>query len=124
MEIDNAVALAEVRAAFQRYEEALNANDVRTLNELFWRSPRTLRYGAGEELYGRDAIAAFRSARTPPGRRRLGRVEITTHGTDFATASCEFRRAPGRLGRQMQTCMRTPEGWRIVAAHVSLREEK
>jgi hypothetical protein len=124
VEIDLPGPLAEVRAAFARYEDALNANDVQTLNELFWRSPRTLRYGTDEELYGHDAVAAFRSGRTPPGRRQLGRVEITTYGRDFATASCEFRRAPGKLGRQMQTWMRTAEGWRIVAAHVSLREEK
>ena len=124
MEVNLPEALREVNEAFARYEEALNANDVQTLNQLFWRSARTLRYGATEELYGYEAIAGFRSARVPPGRRELGRVEITTYGRDFATASCEFRRAAGALGRQMQTWMRTPEGWRIVAAHVSLREEK
>jgi hypothetical protein len=122
VEIDLPGPLAEVRAAFARYEEALNANDVATLNELFWRSPRTLRYGPTEELYGYDAVAGFRSARAAPGRRELGRVEITTYCRDFATASCEFRRGPGTLGRQMQTWMRTTDGWRIVAAHVSLRK--
>jgi len=124
MEIDHPQTLAEVRAAFARYEEALNVNDVQTLNELFWRSPHTLRYGIAEELYGHDAVAAFRSGRAAPGRRQLGRVQITTYGRDFATASCEFRRQAGGLGRQMQTWMRTPEGWRIVAAHVSVRDEK
>ena len=124
MEINLPQPLAEVNAAFARYEEALNINDVQTLNELFWRSPHTLRYGIAEELYGHDAVAAFRSGRAAPGRRQLGRVQVTTYGRDFATASCEFRRQSGGLGRQMQTWMRTPEGWRIVAAHVSVRDEK
>jgi hypothetical protein len=112
--------VAEVTAAFMRYEEALNANDVAVLNELFRNAPYTLRYGIGEELYGHDQIAGFRAARIPPGRRTISNTVITTFGRDFATASTEFRR-PGQptLGRQQQSWVRFPEGWRIVAAHVS-----
>jgi len=111
----------EVRQAFERYERALNDNDVAVLDELFWRSPHTVRYGVAEQLYGYQAIAAFRASRDPQGlRRELTRVVITTFGHDFATAACEYRRvASGRTGRQMQTWVRFPEGWRVVAAHVS-----
>ena len=111
---------AEVSVAFMRYEEALNANDVAVLDELFRDAPYTLRYGLAEELYGHDQIAAFRGARIPPGRRVISNTVITTFGRDFATASTEFRR-PGqtRNGRQQQSWVRFPEGWRIVAAHVS-----
>jgi hypothetical protein len=113
--------VAEVTAAFMRYEEALNANDVVVLDELFRDAPYTLRYGIAEELFGHDQIAAFRSARIPPGRRVISHTVITTFGRDFATASTEFRRAGQvRLGRQQQSWVRFPEGWRIVAAHVSL----
>jgi Protein of unknown function (DUF3225) len=112
--------VAEVTTAFMRYEEALNANDVVVLNELFRAAPYTLRYGLAEELHGHAQIAAFRHARTPPARRTISNTVITTFGRDFATASTEFRR-PGqaRLGRQQQSWVRFPEGWRIVAAHVS-----
>jgi hypothetical protein len=112
--------LAEVTAAFMRYEAALNGNDVAVLNELFCAAPYTLRYGIGEELYGHDQIAAFRSARVAPGRRETSNTVITSFGRDFATASTEFRR-PGQpsIGRQQQSWVRFPEGWRIVAAHVS-----
>jgi len=123
MEINRPEAVREVSAAFARYEAALNENDVATLNELFWRTPQTVRYGIAEELYGHEAIAAFRAARTGDTRRELLRTMITTFGEDFATASCEFRRlATGRRGRQMQTWVRFAEGWRIVAAHVSLKD--
>jgi len=112
----------EVTEAFHRYEKALNDNDVAVLNELFWDSPHTVRYGITEQLYGYPAIAGFRAARDPAGlRRELTHVAITAFGNDFATASCEFRRlSNGRMGRQMQTWMRTPQGWKVVAAHVSL----
>lgn len=121
MEIDIPEVVAEVRAAFERYERALLANDAPVLIELFWNDPRTLRYGLGENLLGHDAIAAFRRARPGRDRRRaLLRTVITTYGRDVATANTEFRReATGRLGRQSQTWVRMPEGWRIVAAHVS-----
>ena len=111
---------AEIAAAFYRYEEALNANDVAVLNELFREAPYTLRFGIGEELYGHAQIAGYRAARTPPVRRTIRNTVITTFGRDFATASTEFLR-PGQpsLGRQQQSWVRFPEGWRIVAAHVS-----
>jgi hypothetical protein len=119
-EINLPEIVAEVTAAFMRYEEALNTNDVAVLNELFRDAPYTLRFGLAEELYGHAQIAAFRGARTPPTRRAISNTVITTFGRDFATASTEFRR-PGqeRNGRQQQSWVRFPEGWRIVAAHVS-----
>lgn len=114
--------LAEVTTAFERYEVALVTNDVAVLDELFWNSPHTLRYGATENLYGFDEIRAFRAGRPSAGlARTLGRTVITTFGRDFATANTEFHRAQSdRIGRQSQTWVRTPEGWRVVAAHVSL----
>lgn len=125
--IDNAQinlpdVVAEVRAAFYRYEDALIHNKLEVLDELFWNSPHTLRYGATENLYGYEEIAAFRAGRPSQGlMRELLRVEITTYGRDFATANCEFRREGStRTGRQSQTWMRTAPGWRVVAAHVSL----
>lgn len=125
LEINRPEVVAEVRAAFDRYEAALVGNDVTVLDELFWRSEATLRYGATENLYGYDAIAAFRAARSPAGlARTLTHVVITTFGADFATANMEFRRAGSdRVGRQSHTWVRLPEGWRIVAAHVSLIPE-
>jgi hypothetical protein len=123
MEINIPEVRAEVEAAFGRYETALTSNDVATLQELFWRSPHTIRYGIAEILYGSDEIAAFRAARSPVGlARRISRTVITTYGNDFATASTLFERdtVPGKIGRQMQTWARMPEGWRVVAAHVSL----
>ena len=123
MDINLPDVRAEVEAAFARYEAALVSNDVATLQELFWRSELTIRYGIAEILYGSDEIAAFRAARLPVGlARRISRTVITTYGRDFATASTLFERdtVPGKIGRQMQTWARLPEGWRIVAAHVSL----
>jgi Protein of unknown function (DUF3225) len=120
--INDPLVLAEVQAVFARYEDALVNNQVDVLDELFWHSPHTVRYGAGENLYGHDAIAAFRAARSPAGlARRLSRTVITTYGHDFATAMTEFQReGSASLGRQSQTWARLPEGWRVVAAHVSL----
>jgi hypothetical protein len=114
--------LAEVTAAFARYEDALVNNKVEVLDELFWNSPHTLRYGATENLYGYAQIAAFRAGRSPAGlARRLFNTVITTYGRDFATANTEFQReGSDRTGRQSQTWLRMPEGWRVVAAHVSL----
>jgi hypothetical protein len=123
MDINIPEVLAEVEAAFARYETALVTNDVDALTALFWDSPQTIRYGIGENLYGAGEIAAFRAARSPVGlMRHLSRTMITTYGKDFATASTLFERdtMPGRIGRQMQTWMRTPDGWRVVAAHVSV----
>jgi hypothetical protein len=122
MRINEPATLAEVTAAFHAYEAALMANDVVVLDALFRNAPETIRYGVGENLYGFDEIAAFRKAR-PGGspQRRLTRTVITTFGTDFATADTEFlRENSARIGRQSHTWVRTPEGWRIVAAHVSM----
>ena len=115
---------AEVCAAFARYEDALVNNTVEVLDELFWTSPHTVRYGVGENLYGAEEIGAFRRARPSAGlARTLQRTVVTTYGRDFATAMTEFRRTGGsKLGRQSQTWVRMPEGWRVVAAHVSLLE--
>lgn len=126
MDIDIPEVKAEVEAAFARYEQALMANDVDTLQALFWASPRTIRYGIGENLHGHDEIGAFRQARSTAGlARTISRTVITTFGRDFATASTLFHREtlPGKVGRQMQTWARMPEGWRIVAAHVSVIAE-
>lgn len=122
MDINLPDVVAEVTAALDRYETALVNNQVEVLDVLFWNSPHTLRYGAGENLYGYDAIRAFRAARSPQGlARRVLRTVVTTYGQDFATANLEFQRdGNDRIGRQSQTWMRTPEGWRVVAAHVSL----
>jgi hypothetical protein len=122
MDVNHPDVLAEVTAAFERYELALVTNDVAVLNELFWNSPHTLRYGASENLYGYDAIRDFRAGRPSAGlARTLAKTVITSHGQDFATANTEFHRAGSdRVGRQSQTWVRTPEGWRVVSAHVSL----
>ncbi|MBN8899008.1 MAG: oxalurate catabolism protein HpxZ [Rhodospirillales bacterium] len=123
MEIDIPAVKAEVEAAFARYEAALTTNDVDTLQALFWADPHTIRYGIGENLHGHEEIGRFRAARSPVGlARRIFRTVITTYGRDCATASTLFERdsVPGKVGRQMQTWVRMPEGWRIVAAHVSL----
>ena len=122
MEINLPDVLAEVTAQFARYEQALTSNDVAVLDELFWNSPHTLRYGATENLYGYDEIMAFRAGRPSQGlAREVTRTVITTFGRDSATANIEFRRAGNdRIGRQSQTWVRMPQGWRVVAAHVSL----
>ena len=126
MQVDLPEVVAEVTAQFERYEQALVANDVAVLDQLFRDDDRTLRYGIGENLYGYGAITAFRAARSPVGlmRRTAGTV-ITAYGRDTAVASTLFYRdsAPGRVGRQMQTWVRFPEGWKIVAAHVSIIDE-
>lgn len=122
LDINRPEIVAEVRAAFDRYERALVDNDVEVLDELFWNSDFTLRYGATENLYGYEAIAAFRAARSGQGlARTLTKTVITTFGHDFATANMEFERAAGAVrGRQSHTWVRMAQGWRIVAAHVSL----
>ena len=123
MEIDLPHVLAEVRAAFERYEQALVSNDVDTLDRLFHADPRTIRYGGGENLYGYAEIAAFRAGRSAHGLARdLSRTLITAYGRDFATASTLFHRAsaPGKVGRQMQTWVKFGDDWKVVAAHVSV----
>jgi hypothetical protein len=126
MEVDLPDVLAEVAEAFARYEAALVSNDVATLGALFRDDARTLRYGIGENLYGYEAIQAFRAARSPAGlMRQTDKTVITAYGRDTAVAASLFYRdtAPGRVGRQMQTWVRFPEGWRIVAAHVSIIDQ-
>lgn len=120
--IDRPAVLAEVTAAFYRYEEALISNNVDVLDELFWHDDRTVRLGAGENLYGIDEIRAFRAARQSKGlARTLRNTVITTFGDDYAVCSTEFtREGVEKIGRQQQTWVRMPYGWRIVAAQVSL----
>ncbi len=125
MEIDLPEVVAEVRKAFDAYEVALVNNDVDALNRMFRDDRRTIRYGVNEVLYGYDAIKSFRVARSPVGLgRTISQTVITTYGRDFATASTLYERpsAAGKIGRQMQTWVKFPEGWRVVAAHVSLME--
>ena len=126
MEIDRPEVVAEVKAAFERYEQAIVSNDVATLDAVFRDDARTIRYGATENLYGYDEIKAFRAARSPVGlMRTLSRTIITTYGRDYAVASTLFRRdnAPGKIGRQTQTWVRFPDGWRVVVGHVSVIDQ-
>jgi len=126
-DIDLPDVVAEVTEAFNRYEKALVTNDVETLDALFKDDPRTIRYGGTENLYGYEEIKAFRAGRSPAGlMRKLAKTVITAYGPDCAVASTLFYRdtAPGRVGRQMQTWIRFPEGWRVVAAHVSMISEE
>jgi hypothetical protein len=121
MEIDIPEVLAEVRAAFERYEKALNANDVEVLDATFWNDPRVIRYSITDNAYGFGAIHASRLARPKLDMTRtISNTVITTFGRDLATANTEFQRVEsGRRGRQSQTWARMPEGWRVVSAHVS-----
>lgn len=121
-QINQPHVLAEVTAAFYRYEAALVSNDIAVLDALFWHDPRTVRLGAGENLYGIEEIRAFRAARPAAGlQRELQRTTIITFGEDYAVCSTEFtREGSERTGRQQQTWVRFPVGWRIVAAQVSL----
>ena len=126
MENDLRDVIAEVKTEFERYEQALVSNDVVALNKLFHNDPRTIRYGGSENLYGYSEIAAFRAARSPLGlARALSRTVISSYGRDCAVASTLYHRAnaPGKVGRQLQTWVRFTEGWRVVAAHVSMIEE-
>ncbi len=126
MELDLPDVVAEVTAAFERYEKALVSNDIATLNAIFRDDPRTIRYGGTESLYGHQEIEAFRAARSPVGLARTrSKTVITSYGRDFAVASTLFHRPTmsGKVGRQMQTWVRFPEGWRVVAAHVSVINE-
>lgn len=126
MENDLRDVIAEVKTEFERYEQALVSNDVVALNKLFHNDPRTIRYGGSENLYGYSEIAAFRAARSPLGlARALSRTVISSYGRDCAVASTLYHRAnaPGKVGRQMQTWVRFTEGWRVVAAHVSMINE-
>jgi hypothetical protein len=126
MEVDLPEVVAEVREMFERYEAALVSNDIATLDTLFRLDRRTIRYGVAENLYGHEEVAAFRAGRSPLNLARTrSRTVITTYGRDFAVASTLFRRDSlvGKVGRQMQTWVRFPEGWRVVAAHVSIIDD-
>jgi ketosteroid isomerase-like protein len=121
MTIDDPQVLAEVSAAFHDYERALMADDVPALDRLFADAPTTIRYGVGEVLYGADEIRAFRRGRGGSPQRRLGRVAITSYGDSFAIANAEFfREGSDRRGRQSQTWVKFPDGWKVVSAHVSI----
>ena len=121
MEINIPDVVAEVKAAFERYEKALNANDVELLDSIFWNDPRVIRYSLTDSAYGFESIHASRLARPKTDMKRtLGKTVITTFGRDLATANTEFQRVEsGKRGRQSQTWARMPEGWRVVSAHVS-----
>jgi len=122
MMIDEPETHAEIAALVERYEDALDRNDIGALDAMFWHSPQVVRFGVGENLYGEAEIAAFRRQRqggSPP--RTVRRIAITTFGRDFAVANGQCQRLGGEtIGRQSQSWVRLPEGWRIVAAHVSL----
>ncbi len=122
MQINDPVALAELTKAFAEYEQALVSNDIATLERLFWNSPHTLRYGVGENLYGIEEIQEFRNSRPSQGlARTVTRTALTTFGSDYGVTNIEFVRAVSdRIGRQSQSWVRFDEGWRVVAAHVSL----
>jgi hypothetical protein len=126
MQVDIPEVVAEVAEQFAAYEKALVSNDVAVLDALFRPDARTLRYGIAENLYGYDAIMAFRAGRSPVGlMRRIEKTVITSYGRDTAVASTLFYRDSmrGKVGRQMQTWVRFAEGWRIVAAHVSVIDQ-
>jgi hypothetical protein len=122
IEINSPLIVAELQDLANRYEAALMSNDIPTLDAMFWRSPEVVRLGVGENLYGAEAIAAFRLTRpggSPP--RQVVKTAITAFGSDFGVVNLEFQRpGGGPIGRQSQTWVRLAEGWRIVCAHVSL----
>eukprot|EP00435_Cladocopium_sp_Y103_P031295 s951_g7.t3 len=127
-EINSPQVLEDLRREFERYERALCSNDVKELDELFHQSPETIRYGVSENLYGYEAIKAFRGSRSPPGNRKILRSAVTTYGSDFGVTNMEFQRdGSSKIGRQSQTWLRTPDGWKaeppsVISAHVSLME--
>ena len=123
MEINHPQTLTELTRQFDRYQQAIIDNDIAVLNELFWNHTLTIRYGIGENLYGHAEIASYRGARDPKSVVRVvGKSVVTSYGRDAATTNIEFTRAR-RNGRQSQAWIRMPEGWRIVAAHVSYRDD-
>lgn len=124
MKLNDPTVVAEVTGAFERYETALLANDNETLLGMFLVSPLVVRYGVADVQHGYAEVAEFRKAQAP-FERTLSNLVITTYGDDVATASTLFRRPelPGQVGRQMQTWVRTADGWRVAAAHVSMMPE-
>jgi len=125
MTINEPAVLDEVRAAFAAYEAALMANDLQALDALFWSSPLTIRFGPGQNLYGIEAIQAFRQGRVGGSpQRTLSNTVITTFGREFATANTEFRREGAPCpARQSQTWVKMADGWRVVSAHISFLGE-
>jgi hypothetical protein len=121
MIINDPAIVREIEAEFAAYDRALGQNDVAALNRFFYEAPSTVRFGHAENLYGHAEISAYRAGVAPPGAGpRRERTVITTYGRDFATVATLTRvAAPGKIGRTMQTWVRFPQGWRIVAAHVS-----
>jgi hypothetical protein len=124
MLINDPETLAELTALYPQYEAALVNNDIDTMQRLFWQSPYVVRFGVTENLHGIEEIEAFRNSRSPTNlARTVTRLDITTFGTDFGCVNLEFERRRGDAvvrGRQSQTWARLPEGWRVVAAHISL----
>lgn len=125
MLIDDPETLAEITAVFEAYEKALLEHDADTLDAMFLHSDKAVRYGVAEVQYGIDEVRRFRAAQKPFDRT-LSRTLITTYGRDMAIASTLFHRPdfPGQIGRQMQTWVRTPQGWRVAAAHVSMMDDR
>jgi Protein of unknown function (DUF3225) len=124
MRINDPETVAELQALYSQYERALVTNDAETLTRMFWASPQVMRFGITENLYGFDEIAAFRKGRAPLNlARNVRRLDIVTFGYDYGSVTLEFERdvdAKIVRGRQSQVWVRLPEGWRIVAAHVSI----
>jgi hypothetical protein len=124
MTVNDPEVIAELRALYPRYEDALVSNDVDTLVAMFWAGPQVMRFGVTENLYGPDELEAFRKARPGAGlARTVTRLNIVSFGRDFGSITLEFERSTAKglvRGRQSQVCVRFAEGWRIVQAHVSL----
>jgi hypothetical protein len=124
MVINDAETVAELERLYPEYERALVTNDVDTLTAMFWAAPQVMRFGVTENLYGIEELEAFRKGRSPANlARKVVRQDIVTFGTDFGSVTLEFEREKdGKVtrGRQSQTWVRFDEGWRVVAAHVSL----
>lgn len=124
MRINDPETIAELQALYPQYEAALVENDVEKLTAMFWSSAHAVRMGLAENLYGIVEIAAFRKGRSPANlARTVNRLDIVTFERDFGSITLEFERTvDSKLvrGRQSQVWVRLPEGWRIVAAHVSL----
>lgn len=124
MTVNDPSVVAELRSLYPRYEEALVTNDVDTLIGMFWTGAQVMRFGAAENLYGPEELASFRKNRPALNLARIvTRMDIVTFGNDFGSITLEFEReaSAGMVrGRQSQTWVRFSDGWRIVAAHVSL----
>jgi hypothetical protein len=124
MLINDPDTLAELTALYPQYETALVTNDIETMQRLFWASPHAVRFGATENLHGIEEIEAFRLSRPAANlARKITRLDITTFGSGFGCVHLEFEREKdGKItrGRQSQSWVKLPEGWRVVSAHVSL----